>query len=202
VLTQPEAEGGGLLRPRAGAPGVARLDDRERAPHVAPAERVREIPGLRFRERRRQALHLLDADRLARGPRRELVYLACEHELVVADDVEERLARVAPGLDVPSAKALGDPCDGLLLADLPGEDGAELRHGLRERRILLHLFRDEAENRTRGRVAQVRDDRLDIVRLPSTREAVELAPLAVDVRHQDEPFAPEQRARVACRDDV
>src|SRR6476619_7019819 len=86
--------------------------------------------------------------------------LAGEDQLVVADEVEQRLAGVAAHLDAALLKALRDPADCVLLADLPGEDVAHLRARFGQRSVLLDLRADEAEHGPGGRVAKVRHDRL------------------------------------------
>src|SRR4029078_9263730 len=102
--------------------------------------------------------------------RRELCDPAGEEQLVVADEVEQRLAGVAAHLDAALLKALRDPADCVLLADLPGEDVAHTRARLGERSVLLDLRADEAEDGPGGRVAKVRHDRLDVVGLPGATE--------------------------------
>src|SRR4029078_7827374 len=98
---------------------------------------------LRLRGRCRELLHLLDAERLSRRPRRQLVDLAGADQLVVADQGEPRLASVAPHLDAALLKALRDPADCVLLADLPGEDVAHLRARLGEWSVALQFRSDK-----------------------------------------------------------
>ena len=92
---------------------------------------------------RRQAPHLLHAERLARRPGRELVDLSGKDELVLADEVDQRPARIGARTHAARLEALHDPAHDIPLRHLPGEDVADLRAGLRKRRVLPYLLADE-----------------------------------------------------------
>ena len=111
---------------------------------------------------------------------------------VLADQLDERAARLAGRLHAVAGELLGDPLRQLALAHLVDEELAGLRAGLRERRVLAELLGDEREHGVgRGR-GQVLGDRLRVRRLP-----------ALDLFDDDEPAAAaEEPHRVAGRDRV
>ncbi len=166
------------------------------------APRVGQLPGWILRERCREPFDLLDPEGLAVRPGRELVDLERERQLVLPDDLDEGLAGVTTDFHTAVVEALGHPAHHLLLRDLPDEHVTDLGARLRERRVLLDLLPHEAEHRPGCRSPQIVDDRLDIGRLPATRQAVEVAAAPVDPGYEDESLAREERARVAGRDDV
>ena len=146
--------------------------------------------------------HLFAPDRLAGSPRRELVDLERQRELVVSDELHELVAHGPLDLDAALRELLGDPLVELALRDFPLEHGARLRARLGERRVALRRVRDEAEDGAgRGR-AEVLDDRVDVGLLPPAREPTAVVGPAVDLGDEDEPAVAEQRARVARGDDV
>ena len=166
-----------VVRERAGEPrrGVAprpplSLEDRlarlQRARGVALRPGVGERERRRLGERRDERLDLALADRLAAGPRRELVDLVGELVQVVADELDERGAGLGLGAGAGELELLRDPLRELPLGDREGEHLPDLRDRLRERRVGLQLLRDEREHGSRRRAREVRRDRLDVRGLP------------------------------------
>ena len=68
--------------------------------------------------------------------------------------------------------------------------------------LSFELLGDEAEHRARRGRAEVFDDCLDVVAFQPPRQLPPLVPASVDLRHEHETLAREQRARVAGDDDV
>ena len=177
------------------------LHHRESDAHVARAPRVGERPRRLLARRRREPAHLVDAERLAARPGHELVDLEVEQQLLVADDLPQRVAGVPPDLDPALAEALRDPRVEVL-ADGVDEDVPDLGDRLAERRVRLQLLPHQAEHRPgRGR-AQVLDDGVDVRRLPAPAQPVPVAAAPVDLGDEHEARVTEQRPGVARRDDV
>ena len=95
-----------------------------------------------------------DGDLVAAGPRCELLDLARELVEVVADDLDERAARLLVRLRAEPAELLADPLWQLSLRHVVREQLARLRDRLRERRVGLQLARDECEHGVGGGAAR------------------------------------------------
>ena len=114
---------------------------------VAPPPGVGEREDRRLRPRRREPLHVAIGDRLAVGPDRELLDLGRELVHVVADELEQRAARLRIRLRVLQAELLRHPLGERALRHVVGQDVPHLRDRLAERGVRLHLGRDEREHR-------------------------------------------------------
>ena len=169
--------------------------------HLARTPRVGERPRCLLARRRRQPTHLVDAERLAARPGHELADLEVEQQLLVSDDLPQRVAGVPPDLDPALAEALRDPRVEVL-ADGVDEDVPDLGDGLAERRVRLQLLPNQAQDRPRRRRAQVVGDGVDVRRLPASAQPVPVAAAPVDLGDEHEARVTEQRPGVARRDHV
>ena len=151
-----------------------------------------------------ELLDLGHADRLALGPRRDLVDLVREAvEVVLADVLDQERARIGLGLDPGLPEALGDPGDAAALGDVVDQEvAAPSRTPSRARRPSSPRGR-RARARCRERALRGRS-RSPRRRRPSSRPSAGGSSFfcAVDVRDDHEPRVAEEAARVAERDDV
>ena len=179
-----------LLAPRPRAPVEHRLDDRQHRPGIPFPPRVGERPGRLVGERRRKEVHLVDADRLARRPRRNLVDLERERELVLADDVarvprRRRGSAATPRSRKRSATHPASP----RLSTSQTRSVACLRTRLRERRVLLAPPRRRGTARCRAPAHGGMRRRLHVRRPSSRRKPAAVVAAAVDLGDEHEALA-------------
>ncbi len=168
---------------------------------VARTPRVGERPRCLLARRRRQPTHLVDAERLTARPGHELPDLEIEQQLLVSDDLPQRVTGVPPDLDPALAETLCDPCVEVL-ADGVDEDVPDLGDRLAERRVRLQLLPHQAQDRPRRGRAQVVGDGVDVRRLPASAQPVPVATAPVDFGDEHEALVTEQRPGIARRDHV
>ena len=144
-----------------------RLDRPQDRRHVARSPRVGQGEDRHLGAPGGECLDRGHVDRLAAGPRHELLDLRLELGHVLADYIDEQAARVAIHAAPERAEAFGHPVRKLRLWDIEEEELARFRAGLRQRRVLLKPGTDQRQDGRGGRIAEVGRDRFHIRRLPA-----------------------------------
>ena len=189
----------GIVREtRLAACGRASARPRRARRDVAGPPGVGQRPGRRVGPRRDERLDVGLGHLGAVRPGRELVDLARELVQVVADELGEQAAGLRLGLRLVQLELVGDPACDRLHDDVPDQQLALRRDGLRERRVLLQLAADERERRPgRGRL-QVVGDRFR-VRAPSTLRRLRPRRAACPRRRGPSRCRRRPRRRRSCR---